>query len=175
MQHLPPRSRFSRRGAGLVRDRRAATDASFTLRKQVNPETICLECHGQLPPYEVMGLTGHWRETNDLFRNDCLPCHATTRTNRHNVNYLDAKAIEVAALAGKDDQTAGDGCFGCHGGRAWYRIACPHHVIRGRRCRRHARMGKIPAHAFRVTFPEGRTEIMNNSQVLILNPARAAS
>lgn len=102
------------------------SETGFTLRKQVNPETICLKCHGQLPSDEIMGLTGHWRDTNHLFKNDCLPCHATTRTNRHNVDYLNAKAIESAALAGKEDQTAGDGCYGCHGGRAWYRIAYPY-------------------------------------------------
>ena len=104
----------------------AQSDAGFTLRKQVNPETICLKCHGQLPSAELMGLTGHWNETNNLFLNDCLPCHATTRTNRHNVNYLNAKAIEAAAVAGKGDQTAADSCYGCHGGRPWYRIAYPY-------------------------------------------------
>lgn len=102
------------------------SDASFTLRKQVNPETICLRCHGQLPSEEIMGVAGPWHEAKDLFWNDCLPCHATTRTHRHHVNYLNASAIEAAALAGKSDKTGGDGCYGCHGGRAWYRIAYPY-------------------------------------------------
>jgi hypothetical protein len=36
------------------------------------------------------------------------------------VNYLNAEAIEKAAAAG------GDVCYGCHGGRPWYRIAYPY-------------------------------------------------
>jgi hypothetical protein len=102
------------------------SDAGFTLRKQVNPETICLKCHGQMVPEEVMGLTGPWTKVKDLFRNDCLPCHATTRTDRHKVDYLNAAAIEAAAVAGKSDNTGGDVCYGCHGGRPWYRIAYPY-------------------------------------------------
>ena len=103
------------------------SDDGFTLRKQVNPETICLKCHGQMTqPEEVMGLTGTWPEVKHLFRNDCLPCHASTRTNRHQVDYLNAAAIEAAAIAGKNDNTAGDVCYGCHGGRPWYRIAYPY-------------------------------------------------
>lgn len=101
-------------------------DAGFTLRKQVNPETTCLKCHGQAPAVSIMGLPGPWHEVKDLFLNDCLTCHVSIRTNRHNVNYLDAKAIEAAAVAGKDGKTAGDVCYGCHGGRAWYRIAYPY-------------------------------------------------
>lgn len=101
-------------------------DASFTLRKQVNPETICLKCHGQMVPEDVMGLTGPWHEVKDLFLNDCLPCHASTRTTRHQVDYLNASAIEAAAIAGKKDHSGGDVCYGCHGGRAWYRIAYPY-------------------------------------------------
>ena len=101
------------------------SDVGFTLRKQVNPETICLKCHGQMVPEEVMGLTGPWPEVKDLFWNDCLSCHASTRTDRHKVDYLNAAAIEAAAVAGKSDKTGGDVCYGCHGGRTWYRIAYP--------------------------------------------------
>lgn len=90
----------------------------FTLRKQVNPET-CLMCHGA-HPYEVMGLPGPWPESRDNFQNNCLLCHAGIRTNRHQVNFLKADAIEEAA---KKD---GDVCYGCHGGRQWYRIAFPY-------------------------------------------------
>ena len=44
----------------------------------------------------------------------------TFRTNRHNVNYLKPQAIEQ--LAGEKQ----DVCFGCHGGRPWYRISYPY-------------------------------------------------
>ena len=103
------------------------SDNSFTLRKQVNPETICLKCHSKMASEEeVMGLTGPWPEVKDLFNNDCLPCHASTRTDRHKVDYLNAVAIEAAAVAGKSDNTGGDVCYGCHGERQWYRIAYPY-------------------------------------------------
>jgi hypothetical protein len=101
-------------------------ERGFTLRKQTNPETSCLKCHGQMPAQEVMGLPGTWHEVKDLFKNDCLTCHAAIRTNRHQVSYLKAGAIEAAAMAGRDSNTGGDVCLGCHGGRAWYRIAYPY-------------------------------------------------
>jgi hypothetical protein len=102
-------------------------DTAFTLRKQVNPETICLKCHGQMSePEKIMGLTGSWPKVRHLFLNDCLPCHASTRTERHHVNYLNAQAIEAAAVVGQSDMTGGDVCYGCHGGRPWYRIAYPY-------------------------------------------------
>jgi len=91
---------------------------SFTLRKQVNPET-CLMCHGD-NPYQMMGLPKPWEESRDMFQNNCLLCHAAIRTTRHQVNYLKADAIEAA---GKEDS---DSCFGCHGGRQWYRIPYPY-------------------------------------------------
>ncbi|MCW8929057.1 MAG: hypothetical protein OQL19_02320 [Gammaproteobacteria bacterium] len=91
----------------------------FTLRKSVNPET-CLMCHGDFPDYKRMGLTSHWNTSRDIFQNNCLLCHAGIRTNRHQVNFLKAEAIETA---GKEDS---DVCFGCHGGRQWYRIAYPY-------------------------------------------------
>lgn len=95
------------------------TETGFTLRKQVNPETTCLKCHGQMN-WQVMGLPGPWHEVGEQMGNNCMVCHANTRTSRHNVNYLNAAAIEEA---GKDNA---DVCHGCHGGRAWYRIPYPY-------------------------------------------------
>lgn len=95
-----------------------AQKTGYTLRKQVDPKT-CLMCHGQFN-WQAMGLPGHWRESAETFGNNCLTCHAGIRTNRHNVNFLKAKAIEDA---GQDN---GDVCYGCHGGRAWYRIPFPY-------------------------------------------------
>lgn len=91
---------------------------TFTLRKQVNPNT-CLMCHGA-HPFKVMGLPGPWPENRENFQNNCLLCHAGIRTNRHQVNFLKAEAIEEAA------KKEGDVCYGCHGGRQWYRIAYPY-------------------------------------------------
>ena len=94
-------------------------DPGFTMRKQVNPETTCLKCHGQMN-YQVMGLPGPWPESKSAFQNNCLLCHAGIRTNRHQVNYLDAAAIERLGAANSDV------CYGCHGGRAWYRVNYPY-------------------------------------------------
>ena len=101
-------------------------DTGFTLRKQVNPETTCLKCHGQFPGWELMRLPGTWDETKHYFQNDCLACHSSTRTNRHQVNYLKADAIEAAATATKENGNGADVCLCCHGARAWYRIAYPY-------------------------------------------------
>ena len=90
----------------------------FTLRKAVNPK-ICLMCHGA-NNYQVMGLPSPWSESRDIFQNNCLLCHSNIRTNRHQVNFLKAGAIEE--LGAKDS----DVCFGCHGGRQWYRITYPY-------------------------------------------------
>lgn len=91
----------------------------LTLRKMVDPD-VCLMCHGKFD-YKVMaGLPGPWTESRDLFQNNCLACHAAFRTKRHEVNFLNAEAIEEA---GKE---SGDACFGCHGGRSWYRISYPY-------------------------------------------------
>lgn len=95
-----------------------STDA-FTLRKQVNPETTCLKCHGQMN-IQVMGLPAPWHESKEMFGNSCLTCHAAIRTKRHQVNYLKAEAIEAAGAKNADT------CYGCHGGRSWYRIAYPY-------------------------------------------------
>lgn len=95
-----------------------ATDAGFTLRKMVNPE-VCLMCHGQMN-YTVMGLPAPWPQVGETFGNSCLTCHAAFRTVRHQVNFLKPDAIEEA---GKE---SADSCYGCHGGRAWYRIHYPY-------------------------------------------------
>ena len=89
-----------------------------TLRKQVNPD-VCLMCHGG-SDYQIMGLPSPWSESREMFQDNCLLCHSGIRTNRHQVNFLNAEAIEAA---GKDNS---DVCYGCHGGRQWYRIAYPY-------------------------------------------------
>jgi hypothetical protein len=94
-------------------------DDAFTLRKQVNPETVCLKCHGQMN-FPAMGLKGPWPDVAQENPKGCYTCHDKTRTRRHNVTYLNAEAIEET---GKDNA---DACYGCHGGRAWYRIAYPY-------------------------------------------------
>jgi hypothetical protein len=93
-------------------------DPTLTQRKHVDPN-ICLMCHGQFP-YQNMAVPGPWLEVGEAFQNNCLLCHASFRTNRHQVNYLKANAIEALA---KEKQ---DACFGCHGGRSWYRISFPY-------------------------------------------------
>ena len=101
-------------------------DVGFTLRKQVNPETTCLKCHGADSDPAIMGLPAPWEESKTMFQNDCLICHVAFRTSRHKVNYLNAEAIEARAIKDKENGTGGDTCFGCHGGRSWYRIAYPY-------------------------------------------------
>jgi nitrate/TMAO reductase-like tetraheme cytochrome c subunit len=95
-----------------------AQTGGYNLRKQVDTKT-CLMCHGQFNA-EVMGLPGPWAQHRDTFGNDCLACHETIRTSRHNVNFLKPAEIEAA---GKE---SGDACYGCHGGRAWYRVSYPY-------------------------------------------------
>jgi hypothetical protein len=94
--------------------------AGYTMRKLVNPETTCLKCHAQMN-YTIMGLPAPWPEIRETMNNDCLSCHVTFRTNRHQVTYLKPDAIEKAAK-----ERGGDVCYGCHGGRAWYRINYPY-------------------------------------------------
>jgi len=97
----------------------------FTLRRTVNTTETCLRCHGAFPA-EVMGLSEPWHALREGLEsaetpNGCLTCHAQDqRTVRHRVNYLFAGDIERAA------QTSSDVCFGCHGGRQWYRISYPY-------------------------------------------------
>lgn len=91
----------------------------FSLRKVVVPEQTCLKCHGQMN-HTIMGLPQPWAESKDMFQSNCLLCHAAIRTTRHEVNYLNATAIEEAG------KKSGDSCYSCHGGRAWYRIPFPY-------------------------------------------------
>jgi hypothetical protein len=93
-------------------------NTGYTLRKQVDTK-VCLMCHGEFNT-EVMGLPSHWRESGEMFGNNCLTCHDSIRTQRHNVNFLKAKEIEAAG------QENNDVCYGCHGGRSWYRIPFPY-------------------------------------------------
>jgi len=106
----------------------AGASPEFTLRKMVNPTETCLLCHGAFPgPEEIMGLGGPWHEVRVDMEwpeapNGCMSCHAETyRTVRHNVDYLHARNIEEYARAGSSDS-----CYGCHGGRAWYRTSYPY-------------------------------------------------
>lgn len=132
-------------------------ETGFTLRKQVNSETTCLKCHGQMPAKEIMGLPGDWLDIKEAMQNDCLTCHAAFRTNRHNVDYLNAAAIEEAAKAGQATKTGGDVCYGCHGGRAWYRIAYPYP--------RHAWPGMAPE------TPDWAKDRPQQSEARFLKPA----
>lgn len=96
----------------------ATGDPTLTQRKMVDPK-ICLMCHGQFPA-QYMGIPGGWYQSAKLFNDNCLTCHASIRTHRHKVNFLKAENIEK--LGAKN----ADVCFGCHGGRAWYRISYPY-------------------------------------------------
>lgn len=106
----------------------ASATPEFTLRKMVNPSTTCLLCHGAMPdPEGIMALDGPWHEIRADFEdeetlNGCLTCHGEYgfRTDRHNVSYLNAHTIEDLATASSDT------CYGCHGGRQWYRISYPY-------------------------------------------------
>ncbi|MAW86449.1 MAG: hypothetical protein CMJ42_07965 [Phyllobacteriaceae bacterium] len=100
---------------------------AFTNRKVVNPTETCLLCHGAFPdPEQIMGLYGPWHEIrgdmeDEETPNGCLTCHEDLfRTLRHQVTYLNPEGIEEAAQAGSD------ACYGCHGGRKWYRISYPY-------------------------------------------------
>jgi hypothetical protein len=99
-------------------DSSATGQSDLIQRKHVDPD-ICLMCHGEFN-YQVMGVPGSWAEHGQLFGDNCLTCHAAIRTNRHQVNFLKPAAIEEAAAKSKD------ACYGCHGGRAWYRIPYPY-------------------------------------------------
>ncbi len=113
------------REEGLFIPADVAGKARFTLRKTVNTSETCLRCHGSFP-FEIMGLEDDWRRIRQDFEdgetgNGCLVCHGELfRTVRHRVSYLDAEAIEKAA------EQSSDVCYGCHGGRTWYRISYPY-------------------------------------------------
>lgn len=87
--------------------------SGYNLRKTVEAKT-CQMCHGKFEG-EPMGLPGGWGQHREAMGNNCLLCHDNIRTTRHNVNFLKPKEIEAA---GKE---SGDACYGCHGGRSWYR------------------------------------------------------
>lgn len=105
-----------------------AATSGFSLRKVIDPSSTCLLCHGKFPG-ENMGFEKDqkWHDLrNDLESeetpNGCLTCHAEQfRTVRHQVTYLKADEIEKIAKSGSSDS-----CFGCHGGRAWYRKSFPY-------------------------------------------------
>lgn len=105
----------------------APAGPEFTLRKMVNPSETCLRCHGAMPDPEIMGFDGPRHEVREDMGwpeapNGYLSCHAESyQTVRHNVSYLNAETIEEIARAGSSDS-----CYGCHGGRSWYRIADPY-------------------------------------------------
>lgn len=105
------------------RDETSGTSATaqpgLTMRKMVDPY-VCAMCHGQFP-YQKMGIPGPWLDNSKVFGESCLTCHAAIKTERHkDIPFLKADAIEKA---GKEDS---DVCYGCHGGRAWYRISFPY-------------------------------------------------
>ena len=104
----------------------SATEHRFTLRKTVNPSTTCLRCHGSFPIKLMEGLEGTWPTArkdleDEETKNGCLSCHGEAfRTVRHQVNYLNASAIEELA------KESSDTCYGCHGGRAWFSNSFPY-------------------------------------------------
>lgn len=103
-----------------------AATGGFTLRKMVDSSKTCLMCHGKFPGANMGFDQQTWPELREGMEtpeapNGCLSCHAEQfRTVRHQVNYLNAGAIEAAA------KTQADVCYGCHGGRSWYRIGYPY-------------------------------------------------
>lgn len=103
-----------------------ASESNFALRKVVNPTDSCLMCHGSFPYQYMEGLDQPWHKIRENFDNPeapngCLACHSEQfRTVRHQVNYLKAGAIE------EDAKKNADTCYGCHGGRAWYRTTYPY-------------------------------------------------
>jgi len=99
---------------------------NFTLRKMVNPSTTCLRCHGKFPVEVMEGVEGTWPKArvdleDEETPNGCLTCHEESfRPNRHHVSYLKAASIEKLA------KKSSDVCYGCHGGRQWYRTSYPY-------------------------------------------------
>ena len=101
-------------------------DTSHTLRKVVVPSETCLMCHGRFPVEYMEGLEGPWHEAREDFEdeetpNGCMSCHEELyRTVRHQVTFLNPEAIEEEGAKGSDS------CYGCHGGRQWYRNSYPY-------------------------------------------------
>jgi hypothetical protein len=119
-----PREQSPQAAAPALNSAAANANPPFTLRKRVNPTETCLKCHGTFPK-ETMDLPAPWHEIRadmepEGTANGCMTCHANIRTSRHKVNYLKADGIEKASEASSDT------CYGCHGGRAWYRISYPY-------------------------------------------------
>lgn len=128
----------------------------IVLRKQVNPESVCLKCHGQFP-YRNMELPGPWHEIGEQMGNDCMLCHANIRTVRHQVSYLNPDAIEED---GKTNAT--EVCYGCHGGRPWYRISYPYP--------RHWWMPDVPSYT-----PDWAKDRPLESEPRFINPVSTAA
>ncbi|MCB1756505.1 MAG: hypothetical protein KDJ38_13345 [Gammaproteobacteria bacterium] len=106
-----PREEVSESGVGI--------QANLTMRKQVDPY-VCVMCHGQ-NNYTRMGLPEPWIKSASLFGDNCLTCHLAIKTERHQgIEFLNAEKIEELGAADSDV------CYGCHGGRAWYRIWFPY-------------------------------------------------
>ena len=97
----------------------ATAQTGLTMRKMVDP-WVCAMCHGQFN-YTKMGIPGPWLDNSAIFGDSCLTCHAAIRTERHKgIGFLKADAIETEGKANSDV------CYGCHGGRAWYRTVFPY-------------------------------------------------
>lgn len=97
------------------------TEKGLTMRKVSDPY-VCAMCHAQ-HDYKRMGMTEPWPQAKKIFQDSCMTCHAAIKTERHQgITFLKADAIEKL---GKEDS---DVCYGCHGGRAWYKMAFPYHT-----------------------------------------------
>ncbi len=102
-----------------VSDSSATGPSDLTMRKQVDPY-ICTLCHGQ-NNFKKMGMPEPWPQSSKLFGNSCMTCHVAIKTERHKgITFLKAENIEKLGAENADV------CFGCHGGRAWYRIWFPY-------------------------------------------------
>ena len=133
--HLPPGARSARGGAGIVATASPQATTDFTLRKQVDVETTCLKCHGQMNTV-IMGLPGPWPESKASVRNGCLTCHAIS------ARPPSGDLPECQRPSKRPGRNNADTCYGCHGGRAWYRIAYPIRATPGRHAGRRAGLGK---------------------------------
>jgi hypothetical protein len=88
---------------------------TVALRKRVNP-MLCLKCHGRFPDHDPL-ITLPWEEARRDFDGNCLVCHAADAARRHQARFLARERIERRAAESSDV------CYGCHGGRAWYRVS----------------------------------------------------
>ena len=92
------------------------------LRKKVDP-VLCVNCHGRFPDHRA-AFVGPWEQARAYFDGNCMVCHAADVGRRHASPLLVREAIERLG------RNAGDVCYGCHGGRAWYAVSAA--AIRGR-------------------------------------------